>query len=186
MSQGAVKPKPEQAKGTWKQRIAHELLQYWINVVYLGIFFGAFTWYRRLILAEYGITYLNYGTAIIEALILAKVILIGEALGLGRGDEDKPLIYPTLRKAVVFSVFVGIFAIIEHIVGGVLHGKGVAGGLALLWHEGKDELLARCLVTFCAFIPFFAFRELEMTLGVGKFRRLFFRRRVAAQSGAHG
>jgi hypothetical protein len=181
MSEEVIETKPKEAKENWKQKFAHEFVQYWVDVIYLGIFFGAFAWYRRLVLAEYGISYLNYGTAIIEALILAKVILIGEAMGLGRGDKNKPLIYPTLRKAVVFSIFVGIFAIIEHMIGGILHGKGVAGGLALLWHEGKFELLARCLVTFCAFIPFFAFRELEMTLGVGRFRRLFFRKGVAAQ-----
>jgi hypothetical protein len=54
--------------------------------------------------------------------------LIGDALGLGRGDENKPLIYPTLRKAIVFSCFVGVFAIVEHMVVGLIHGKGLAGG----------------------------------------------------------
>jgi hypothetical protein len=42
------------------------------HFIYLAIFFGVFTWYRRFVLAEYRITYLHYGTAIIEALILAK------------------------------------------------------------------------------------------------------------------
>jgi hypothetical protein len=145
-----------------------------------------FAWYRRFVLAEYQISYLHYGTAVIEALILAKVILIGDAVGLGRRTHDKPLIYPTVRKAVVFSVFVGIFAIVEHMVEGLIHGKGVAGGLATLWSEGKDEILARCLVTFFAFIPFFAFRELGMLMGEGKLRRLFFRRDAAAQPSPTG
>jgi hypothetical protein len=171
-------------KAGWKQRIAHEFVQYWINVAYLVIFFGAFAWYRRFVLAEYKITYLHYGTAIIEALVLAKVILVGDALGLSRKLENKPLIYPTLRKAVVFSCFVGLFAIVEHIVEGLVHGKGVAGGLATLWHEGKDEILSRSLVTFFAFIPFFAFRELEIVLGEGRLRRLFFRRDTVSHSGS--
>lgn len=174
----------EGAKGNWKHRMGQEFVRYWINVVYLATFFGVFTWYRRFVLAEYRITYLHYGTAIIEALILAKVILIGDALGLNRKDENKPLIYPTVRKAIVFSIFVGIFAVIEHVVGGLFHGKGVAGGLATLWSEGRDEILARCLVTFFAFIPFFAFRELGMLLGEGKLRKLFFRRNTAAGSRA--
>src|SRR5262249_22548392 len=135
-----------------------ELVRYGTNFLYLAIFFGAFAWYRRFILAEYDISYLNYGTAIIEALILAKVIMLGDILGLSRGLENRPLIYPTLYKAVVFSCFVGLFAIVEHVIGGILHGKGAIGGLAELWGEGKYELIARCLVTFLAFIPFFAFR----------------------------
>jgi hypothetical protein len=112
------------------------------------------------------------------------VILIGDALGLNRRAENKPLIYPTVRKAIVFSIFVGIFAAIEHMIEGLVHGKGVAGGLATLWSEGRDEILARCLVTFFAFIPFVAFRELGMLLGEGKLRRLFFRRNTVAGSRA--
>ena len=38
---------------------------------------------------------------------------------------------------------------------------------------GKYELLARCLVTFVAFFPFFAFKELERVLGEGKIRTCF-------------
>jgi hypothetical protein len=172
-----------EAKGTWKQRLAHEFVQYWITVAYLVVFFGAFAWYRRFVLAEYQISYMHYGSAIIEALILAKVILVGDALGLNRGYENKPLIYPTLGKAVVFSIFVGIFAILEHMIEGLIHGTGIAGGLAALWSEGRDEIISRCLVTFFAFIPFFAFRELALVLGEGKLRRLFFRRSAVRELG---
>ena len=164
-------------KASWKQRLAHEMLEYWINFVYLAIFFAAFIWYRRLILAEYRITYLHYGMAIIEALILAKVILIGDALRLGRRFEEEPLIFPAFYKAFVFSLFVGLFAILEHVIGGLIHGKGVAGGFREIMSEGKDELLARCLLTFFAFIPFFAFKELGRVMGNGKLGALFFRHR---------
>jgi hypothetical protein len=169
----------KKASASRKQRIVQELIKYWVNVLYLSVFFGAFAWYRRFILAEYQIGYYHYGAAIIEALILAKVILLGDALGLSEGLERKPLIYATLYKAIVFTGFVGLFAVLEHILDGLLHGEGVAGGLATLWSKGIYELLARCLVTFLAFIPFFAFRELEAVLGEGKLHNLFFRKRAA-------
>jgi hypothetical protein len=169
---GATKEKPG-----LKQRISHELLEYWINFVYLAIFFAVFTWYRRLILAEYHIAYLHYWIAVFEALIMAKVILVGDALRLGRRFEDKPLIFPALYKAFVFSLFVGLFAVLEHAIGGLLHGKGLAGGFREFMNEGKDELLARCLLTFFAFIPFFAFKELGRVMGDGKLGALFFFRR---------
>jgi len=55
-------------------------------------------------LAEYQIAYLHYGVSVVEALVLAKVILIGEALRLGRGLEDKPLIVPTpVQSGRVFT-----------------------------------------------------------------------------------
>jgi len=31
--------------------------------------------------------------------------------------------------------------------------------------SGRYELLAQCLVMFCAFVPFFAFKELEEMMG---------------------
>jgi hypothetical protein len=164
----------EKEKAGWKQRIRHELREYWINFVYLATFFAVFTWYRRLILAEYRITYLHYWMAVIEALIMAKVVLLGDALHLGREFEGRPLIFPALHKAVVFSLFVGLFAVLEHTIDGLLHGKGFAEGLRKIMSEGKDELLARCLLTFFAFIPFFAFKELGRVMGKGKLRGLFF------------
>jgi hypothetical protein len=95
----------DKKKTGWKAKLAHELVEYWINFLYLVFFFGTFTWYRRLVLAEYHISYLHYGAAVIEALILAKVILIGDALRLERRLEERPLIIPTLYNAVVFSLF---------------------------------------------------------------------------------
>jgi hypothetical protein len=173
----------DQARGSWKERMAREFINYCVNAIYLAVFFAAFAWYRRFILAEYQISYLNYGSAIIESLILAKVILLGDFLGLGKGFEGKPLIYGTIYKSIVFACFVGLFAMFEHIIGGLARGEGAGAGLARLWSEGRYELLARCLVTFFAFIPFFAFRELELVLGEGRLRRLFFRKR-AVESGS--
>jgi hypothetical protein len=40
----------------WKQKVAHEMIEYSMNFVYLAFLFGVFTWYRRLILAEYHIS----------------------------------------------------------------------------------------------------------------------------------
>jgi hypothetical protein len=165
----------------WKARIAHELGEYAVNVVYLAFFFGAFTWYRRLVLAEYGISYLHYGVAVVEALILAKVIMIGDILGLARKLEEKPLMVPTLYNALVFSLWVIVFSLIEHMVVGLVRGEGLTGGVHELTRQGVDELLARGLVTFVAFIPFFAFREMEGVLGEGALRRLFFRPRTPTQ-----
>jgi hypothetical protein len=166
----------------WRQKAARELIEYWINFVYLACFFGAFTWCRRFILAEYQISYSHYGIALIEALVLAKVILIGDFLHLGRGLENKPLILPTLYKTLVFTLLVGLFGLLEHTVSGLVHGRGLAGGLEELRSGGKYELPAKCLVIFFSFIPFFSFKELGRVLGEGRIRALFFRRKSSAGS----
>ena len=174
--------RPDKKKSTWKEKIFHELVEYWINVIYLTLVFAAFTQYRRLLLAAYDITYTNYWVAVIEALILAKVIMIGAVVRLGRGLEDKPLIYPTLYKTAVFTVFVAIFKIVEHTIKGLWNGEGLMGGLVEISEKGLDVVLANSLVVLVAFIPFFAVKELGRVLGEEKIRVLFFRSRAAESS----
>ena len=172
---------PDKRKGNLKKKIFHEMTEYWIIVAYLTLVFAAFTQYRRLILAAHDITYTNYWVAVIEALILAKVVMIGGVFRLGRhldqGLEQKSLIYPTLYKTVVFTLFVGVFSLIEHVIRGLWKGKAFAELFGNFFGKGYHELLANCLIVFVAFIPFFAFRELSRVLGEGKIRTLFFRRR---------
>ena len=158
-------------KGKLKKKILHEVKIYWIYVVYLSLVFAAFTQYRRLILADVGITYTNYG-------ILAKVIMIGDVLHFGRRLESKPLIVPTLLKTVVFTLFVGLFVFIESAIKGLIKGKGAVEGVMEFLEKGPYEVLAGGLIIFAAFIPFFALRELNRVLGgEGEILALFFRRR---------
>lgn len=166
----------------WKKKFIHELKEYWINVIYLAFFFGLFMWYRRLILAQYQISYLNYGASIIEALVLGKVIMIGNVLRLGQRFQESPLIFPTIFMAFVFSVWVALYKVIEQTVIGLLHGKGLTGGFNELTGRGSYELIAESLVIFFAFIPFFAVKELGRVMGEGKLGELFFRRRIARGS----
>jgi len=169
---------PGKKKKDIKKKIYHEMVEFWIIAAYLTLMFAAFTQYRRLILAAHDITYTNYGVAIIEALVLGKVVMIGDALRLGRWLEHKPLIYSTLLKTVVFSIFVGAFTVIENVIKGLWKGKGLVGGLDDFIGKGFHELLAGCLVIFVALIPFFAFRELRRVLGEGKLWDMFFRRKA--------
>ena len=170
----------------WKRTIVHELIEYGIDFAYLAFFFVAFTSYRRLILAEYQIAYTDYWFPLIEAAILAKVIMIGDLLRLGRRMDDRPLILPTLFRTVVFSVWVGLFSVLEATVKALLHGKGVMGGFEEIAARGRYELLARCVVTLVAFIPFFAFKELQRVLGENRLLALFWRRRVLSDDSPSG
>ena len=42
-------------KAGWKQKLLHEMIEYYINFAYVALFLVGATWYRRLILAHYGI-----------------------------------------------------------------------------------------------------------------------------------
>ncbi len=152
---------------------------FWAIAIYLALMLGAFTSYRRLVLSESGISYLHYGGAVIEALILAKVILIGEALGLGKRFEAAPLIVSAIFKSLIFGVFVALFGILEHAIEGLLHHHTRNQIAHELFTAGRDEILARTVVMIVTFIPFFAFWETDRVLGKGRLFALFFRARAA-------
>ena len=165
----------------WKRRLFLEFTTYWINVLYLTILFSVFTSYKRLILANYSIGYSNWGISFIKALILAKVVMIGGLVHLGRRLETKPLIIPTFFQSALFTGWVMLFAVAESAIRGILDGKGLAGALDHLLAEGTNEFYAKCLLVFVAFIPFFAFKELSRVVGKGIIWGLFFRKGPAAE-----
>jgi len=169
-----------------KQKVVHEVIEYWIDFVYVAFFLVAFTWYRRLVLAEYHILYTNYWFPLIEAAVLAKVIMIGDILHLGRRLDHKPLIIPTLYRTFVFSLWIALFSVLEATVRGLIHRQGFMGGIEELANKDWHEWLAGCVVAFAAFIPFFAFKELELVLGEDTLRPLFWRRRTPRVDSSRG
>jgi hypothetical protein len=165
-------------RASLKQRAVAELKEFWITALYLMVFFGAFTFYRRMVLAQFGVVYLNYGVAIIEALVIAKVVLIGRALGMERHlERSGPLILSVILKAAVFAFVAILFGVLEKIVEGLLHKKDWSDIMRALLAVGPHELLARTIMLLVSFVPFFAFWELGRVLGRDKLIDIFFSRR---------
>lgn len=159
-----------------KDKISRELKEFLLIFLYLVFLLGAFNTYKWLIMAEYRVGHFIYGYTLVEALVLAKIILLGEGLGIGERFADRPLIIPTLYKTMLFALCVLALAIPEHLIEGFLHGKDAAQVFDEL-AQGRYEILSRVLVMFVAFIPFFAFRELGGALGENNVFELFFRKR---------
>jgi uncharacterized membrane protein YczE len=167
------------ASPSLKEKAIEEFKMFWVIAAYLAVMLSAFAWYRRFALSEAGISYFHYWAAAIEALILAKVILIGQALGLGKRFEDSRLILSALFKALVFGVFIAIFSVLEHVIEGLVHRESwdeIAHGLL---SAGRDETLARTVMAIVTLIPFFAFWEIDRVLSDHKLFNLFFRKRPA-------
>lgn len=160
-----------------KQKALEEFKAFWAIAIYLALMFSAFTWYRRFVLSQSGISYFHYGAAIVEALILGKVVLIGQALGLGRQFEDRRLIVTAVFKSLVFGVFVALFAVIEHVIEGLVHRDAWSDIMDNLIRVGPREILARAVILMVTFIPFFAYCEADRALGEGKLFALFFYKR---------
>lgn len=165
---------PDSKSHKWRKILVHEFFEYLFNFAFLSFFLVSFAWYRRLLLASYQIEYFGYWTPLVEAAVLAKVIMIGDALRMGRGFRNRPLIVATIYRTVIFSFFVVLFAMAEHIVGALVHGKTASDGIAELSGKGWDVILAWFVVIIAAFLPFFTMKEIERAFGAGKVRGMFF------------
>ena len=98
-----------------KQKIKHELREMLELFLYLAFFFCALAIYDMLLLRQYNVEYLTISFAIINALVITKVIMIGEYAKLGKRHEDKAsrdIRFEQFagRAIVVFCVFIPLFA----------------------------------------------------------------------------
>jgi hypothetical protein len=160
------------AKPGLRERFIHEMKRYLVVVLFLFFFFAGFATYRRFILASYEIDYVEYGWALIKALVLGKVILIGQLLHLGERFHDRPLILSTLWKTLIFGLFIAAFAVLERVVGAFIHHRPLADEFSFSGPDGY-ELLARIPLQVVALIPLFAFMELGRVLGEDRLEALF-------------
>jgi hypothetical protein len=169
-----------------KTKVKHEMREGLIILSYVGVFLFAFSTYRILLLHQLKEALPIYGSALIQASVLTKVIMIGQAFKLGRGWESHPLLRVSVLKAAVFALLAGIFKVIEDVVKGLIHGEGLAGALGELGGRRALEILVFTILFFCVLIPFFALMETRREMGEEAFEHLFIHRRREEKRAATG
>jgi hypothetical protein len=162
---------------TLKQRAYHEFKEFLLLSLYLWIFLGMFIVFKSMVLAEEHIDFVAHGVAIINAMLLAKFLLIVRALHLGRRADDDPLIYPTLIKSAISALALMALKILEDAAVGYFHGKSFADSIADLGGGNWQAVLIFTGMLFVVLIPLNAFGEVQRILGEGKLYDLFFRPR---------
>jgi len=165
------------SKPTLKQKAYHEVKEFFGIALYLWVILALFQLYRSLLLAEEHISLAHQGFAVINALALAKVLLVAKALHLGDFADDWPLIYPTLLKSALFTIVLACFKVLEEAGLGMYRGKSFQQSIADLGGGTLNGLLCVSLIMFVMLIPFFFVIELQGVLGKGKLIQLFFRSR---------
>lgn len=164
-------------KQTLRQRVVHGAREYLFISLYLFVVFSLFLLYKEVILGEVHLDFAPLGFALVKALALGKVMLIGQELRLADQFRDAPLIYPTLLKSFVFTIVLACFTIVETGAMGVLHGKSFQeSAVVFAGVSWKGDLILSSLL-FVTFIPFFGFGELRRVFGGDRLVGAFFRPR---------
>jgi hypothetical protein len=164
-----------------KQRAYREFKEFLVIAFYLWVVFGLLLLYKSVILNEEYISYLAHGIALINALVLAKFMIIARAFHLGDKADDAPLVYPTLLKSALFAVVLACCKILEDAAVGLYHGKPFSQSIADLGGGTWEGILTLTVLLFVVLIPLFAFGELQRVVGESKLAQLFFRRREVSK-----
>ena len=154
----------------------------WI-FIYFWVLFGLFSVFRSLVLTEQNLVY-HEGFAVINAFLLAKVVLTAEFFQVADNLKRKPLVYPIVFKSAVFCVILMCFDIVEETLVGMWHGKTIAASFPEIGGEGWKGMVVVGAILFVGLIPFFAYRELARVLGKEELHSLIFKRGPEAGSRA--
>ena len=133
--------------------------------IYLWVLLALFVINHSVVLAREQHNYQAHFFAFVNALILAKVLLIGEDLHLGNRFRDKPLLYSIFYKCFVFMIFFIGVHILERVIEGVWSGRTIAQSFPDIGGGSLKGILSLGATVYVALIPFFAFREISRVIG---------------------
>src|SRR6266478_7470104 len=171
-----MQSKPLQPTGAsrLKQRVLDEVIKFLAIAFYLWVMFGVFALHESVVSAKNHIDYHFYGFAVINALILGKVMLVAEDLHFADWFKDRPLIYPILCRAVAFSILFLVFDVVEEVIVGVFKGKTIAQSIPSIGGGTLSGVFFVGIILAVALIPFFAFREIGRVIGERELHSLMF------------
>jgi hypothetical protein len=159
---------------TLKEKARREMRDFLVISLYLWIIFGLFVLYKSIILSEEHIPFAAHGFALINALAMAKVMLVAKGLHFADRFKEAPLIYPTLFKSVAFAVVLGAFKIVEEGLIGLYHGHSFSESIVSIGGGTLNGILLLTLLLAVLLIPFFGFGEVDRVFGEQKLKKLFF------------
>ena len=159
------------------RKLKHEAKEWIVMFLYLWVIFGLFALHQSILRAQLHQDYHLQGFAIINALILSKVMLVGESVQLARGRPDSHPILVILMRSFAFALLLIGFHILESIIVGVAHGKTIGASFPELAGGRLLDIIALGVIVSVCLVPFFAFREVSRELGEGRLWRLLVSRR---------
>jgi hypothetical protein len=161
-----------------KQVAYLQFKEFMVVFPYLWLIFALFDAQKAIILAREHLEFAGYGFAFINAMALAKFMMIAREMNLADNIfKEKPLIYPTLLKSLVFAILLTVLRILEEVIVHLFKGHSWQESLAALGDHNAKIVFAAGIIMFVMLIPFFAFAELGRHFGEGRLGRLFLRSR---------
>jgi hypothetical protein len=168
-----------------KEKMFTEFKRYVVLTVYLWVLLSMFEIHRFAVLREVehaSVSGYRIGFAAINALIMAKVLLIGEAIHLGEQFSEKRVIYCVLFKSVVFALFAICCNVVEGAIVGLIHGTPIRTSIPQMGGGGLLGIALYGIMASIVLVPLFLFEELRRSLGTDTLHSLILQSRPKADT----
>jgi len=172
------------------ERIRHEVREIGLVTLYFMVCFLLFLSLKKLILAEYQIELTILGTAVVSALVAAKVVVLLGRTSFGNAFEGRPLALHVLWRTLLYTIAVFLVTLAERLFDLYREEGELGAALAkLLAGEHADHFLAMNIAVGTSLLVYNVYGEIDRHLGEGSLRRIFFSPRrtdAARESGMEG
>src|SRR6516225_2870370 len=156
--------------------VLREFLEILPPTIFFIIGFNLIVLTTNLLLSNYGAQFGSFMLATVSALIVAKALLIANAMPAIRRYDRAPLIRPILFKTAFYWAAVFIVRVLEHWVRYRFGGDYVFGGFVphVVANFSWDRFIAIQLWIFVLFLIYVTASEFNRLFGHGELRRILF------------
>lgn len=170
--------------GSLRERVARELREIGLVTLYFLACFLLFLSLKKLLLEEYDVEVAVFSTAVVGALVTAKVVVLLEKTSFGNRFRSGPLALHVLWRSLAYTAIVFVVTVAERLFDLYREHGDLSGAVATLW-AGRDfhHFLAMNLGVGLSFLVYNTFSEIDRHMGRGSLRRLFLGRGAGAPAG---
>jgi len=156
-------------------KFKHDFVEILPPTIFFFLAFSLVLLTKRMILSEYGITWTGFGSAIVGAILVGKVVLLVDKLTFASKFNHRQLIFTTAWKSLIYFIAATFLQYLERIVHLLMKHEGFLEANRLFVTETVwpqfwliQMWLAVLLFFYCAM------RELIRAIGREKVIQIFF------------
>lgn len=153
------------SKASLKDRARHELRSYIIISGYIWAIVSLLRLHEQLIAETYSFSIQSQGYAVVTALILGKVVMIGEALHLGAYLTKRAPALSILIRSLLFAVAILGFHALEELVFALWDGSTWTAAIESPSPDTVRRSVLTALIMSIALVPYFLIKEIEERTG---------------------
>ena len=145
---------------SFKEKLKNELKSVSIATLYFLFCFGILMLIKVLLLQEYNIRFYGLSTAVVGALVIAKVLLVMEHVSLGSWVKKQPAYVNVLLRTIMYLAGVFLILLIEKALEGRQEYGGFWSSLESVFNH--SDIYHVWVTTICVFLALLGFNLLSL------------------------